>query len=256
MDNSKAIYPSLHDSSVFVTGGASGIGAAIVEAFTGQGSRVFFVDIDAGAGNKLCDRLQNAGLLRPTFDVIDATDVEALAAVVRKASVASGSLDILINNVGNDTRQVAEEVSPDSWRKMLAVNLDSAFFAAQAAAPALEKSGGGSIVNLSSVQTILGSANMVSYVTAKSGLLGLTKALASDYGPKNIRVNAITPGWVLTERQRQLWATPTAVADWQDHSRLQGELKPEHIASMALFLGSAESRMITAQNFVVDAGRS
>ena len=96
MDNSKAIYPSLHDSSVFVTGGASGIGAAIVEAFTGQGSRVFFVDIDAGAGNKLCDRLQNAGLLRPTFDVIDATDVEALAAVVRKASVASGSLDILI----------------------------------------------------------------------------------------------------------------------------------------------------------------
>lgn len=255
-ERSTATYPSLQDSSVFVTGGASGIGAAIVEAFAAQGSKVFFVDIDGDAGETLCDRLQDAGLPRPVFEEVDVTDVSTLAAAVQNARTVNGNLAVLINNVGNDTRQSADDVSIESWRKMIAVNLDAAFFASQAAAPAFDENGGGSIVNLSSIQTVLGSGNMVSYVTAKSALLGLTKALASDYGPRNIRVNSITPGWVLTERQRRLWATPEALADWQKHTRLQGELKPHHIASMALFLGAAESCMITAQNFVVDAGRS
>lgn len=250
-----AIYPSLAGRGVFITGGATGIGAAMVEAFAGQQARVYFVDIDDEAGESLCNRLEQDGMPRANFRMTDVTDPEALAESVRIASQSDGGLSVLINNVGNDTRHLPDEVSVAFWRKSMAVNLDAAFFASRAAVPALTKNGGGSIINLGSIQTILGSAGMVAYVAAKGGVLGLTKALASDYGPRNIRVNAITPGWVLTSRQRELWATAEAVEDWQNHCRLKGELTPEHIASMALFLAADDSRMITAQNFVVDAGR-
>lgn len=251
-----AIYPSLDGRGVFVTGGATGIGASIVAAFARQNARVNFVDVNAAAGEALCDSLDRAGARRPAFRETDVTDLDALAGAVRSAAAENGGLSVLVNNVGNDTRSRTDDLTVEFWRRMMAVNLDVAFFAAQAAAPALIENGGGSIINLSSTQAIVGSAGMACYVTAKSGLLGLTKALASDYGAGKVRVNAIMPGWVLTERQRKLWATPEAQQEWRTHCRLPGELDARDIASMALFLAADDSRMITAQNFVVDAGRT
>ena len=253
-DPRRGTYPSLIDRLALVTGGASGIGATIVTALARQQAQVAVIDVDDRAANTLCDRIEEEAGRRPWYLHADVTDVPALQAAVASAIADLGGLSILVNNVGNDTRHTPDEVSEAFWRKTLAINLDAAFFATQAAAPALLESGG-SIINIGSIQTILGSESMVAYITAKSGLAGLTKALASDYGHGSVRVNTITPGWVLTERQRELWATPEAIADWQQQSRLQGELLPEDIASMVLFLAADDSRMITAQDFVVDAGR-
>lgn len=246
-----AIYPGLKDRVVFVTGGASGIGAAFVEQFHAQGSKVAFVDLQADAGEALAGRLGQGAWFRRC----DVTDVPALQAAIRDAAQALGPVTVLINNVANDTRHEAAETSIEAWRKGLAVNLDPAFAASVAVYPMMKAAGGGSIVNVSSINALWGPAHMATYVAAKGAINSLSKGLAREWGPDRIRVNALSPGWVVTERQLELWLTPQAEAAWREQVALKDRILPEDIARAALFLASDESRMMTGQNLIVDAGR-
>lgn len=246
-----ATYPGLKDRVVFVTGGASGIGAAFVEQFHAQGSKVAFVDLQADAGEALAGRLGQGAWFRRC----DVTDVPALQAAIRDAAQALGPVTVLINNVANDTRHEAAETSMDAWRKGLAVNLDPAFAASVAVYPMMQAAGGGSIVNVSSINALWGPAHMATYVAAKGAINSLSKGLAREWGLDRIRVNALSPGWVVTERQLELWLTPQAEAAWREQVALKDRILPEDIARAALFLASDESRMMTGQNLIVDAGR-
>jgi D-xylose 1-dehydrogenase len=251
-----ASYPSLAGKGVYVTGGATGIGAELVRAFSRQGAKVAFVDLNEKAGVDLAKSVAGTVGPAPRFRVLDATDTAGLQADIRDAADDMGRLDVLLNNVANDTRHSPLEFTPEQWRKALAVNLDAAFFASQAAIPLLSKQERSAIVNFSSINALLGPANMPAYVAAKAGLVGLTKALAREFGPRNIRVNAILPGWVATERQLELWLTPEAEAEWAKLVCLPGRITEADIAALALFLGADDSAMITGQHFVVDAGRT
>ncbi|WP_304186629.1 SDR family NAD(P)-dependent oxidoreductase [Phenylobacterium aquaticum] len=246
-----ATYPSLKDRPVFVTGGASGIGAALVEAFHGQGARVAFIDRDAAAGAALATRLRGAW-----FQACDVTDSEALIAAIGAAAQAIGPIRVLINNVANDSRHVAAETSAADWRAHLAVNLDPTFIAATTVHAGMKAAGGGVILNLSSINALLGPAGMPAYVAAKGAVNALTKGLAREWGPDNIRVNAISPGWVVTERQLALWLTPEAEAAWMEQVALKRRIEPADIADLALFLASDQARAITGQNHVIDGGRT
>ena len=257
-----ANYPSLAGRCVFITGGATGIGAAMVEAFSRQQSRVAFVDLDLAAAESLCDRLESETGTRPWFQQVDVTDVSALQNSIRLAVNNLGPLQALINNAANDRRHSPAEVTPESWRDCMAINLDATFFAAQAAAKIMSEASsearkqGGSIINFSSINALLGPANMPGYVAAKAGIVGLSKALAADYGEADIRVNAILPGWVVTQRQSDTWLTPEAEADWMEQVSLKQRLLPEEVANLALFLAADDSRMITGQSFTIDGGRT
>ncbi|WP_374472558.1 SDR family NAD(P)-dependent oxidoreductase [Phenylobacterium sp.] len=246
-----ASYPSLQGRVVFVTGGASGIGAEFVRQFHGQGAKVAFVDLQEGEGRDLAAALGEGAWFRQC----DVTDVPALQAAIRDAAAALGPVTVLINNVANDTRHKAEETDIAAWRRGLAVNLDPAFVAATAVYPMMKAAGGGSIVNVSSINAIWGPADMATYVAAKGAINSLSKGLAREWGPDRIRVNALSPGWVITERQLELWLTPEAEADWAKQVALKDRLMPEDIARAALFLASDDSRMMTGQNMIVDAGR-
>lgn len=250
MAHAGASYPSLQNKVVFVTGGASGIGEAFVEAFHQQGGGVAFIDLDEAAGSTLARRLEGAWFAR-----CDVTDAEALKRSVAAAADALGPIDVLINNVANDHRQAAAETSPEAWRKALAVNLDPAFIAATAVYPMM-RGRGGVILNISSINPLLGLPNMSGYVAAKGAINALTKSLAREWGPDGVRVNAISPGWVVTERQLQLWLTPEAEAAWMEQVALKRRIMPEDVARLALFLASDDSAMITGQNLVVDGGRT
>ncbi len=241
----RASYPSLAGRHVFITGGATGIGAEMVRAFAAQGARVGFIDLDAVAGAAL------ASATGTHFTRVDATDVAAL----QQAIIAAGRIDVLVNNVANDTRHDPLGVSEADWRRCMAVNLDAAFFAAQAAIPPMQAHGGGAIINFSSINALLGPEGMPGYVTAKAGLLGLTKALARQYGAQRIRVNTILPGWVVTERQLAHWLTPEAEAEWARLTALKDRILPADVASLALFLAADDSAMISGQQFIIDAGR-
>ena len=249
-------YPSLADKGVLVTGGATGIGAAMVEAFARQGARTTFIDIDRVSAEQLCQRVVDAGGDRPHYLAVDVTDVVALQRAVAELSQLCGGVSILVNNVANDMRHEASDFNLEDWRQCMAVNLDAAFFAAQTAYPAMQAAGGGAIINVSSINAILGPSRMVGYVTAKEALLGMTKALASDFGESNVRVNAILPGWVVTERQLATWLTPQAEQQWMQQVRIKRRLLPEDIANLALFLAADDSAMITGQQFVIDGGRT
>ena len=261
-----ANYPSLSGRCVFITGGATGIGAAMVEAFALQNSKVAFVDLDSTAAESLCERLELKTGRRPWFRQTDVTDVPALQDSIKSAVAELGPLQALVNNAANDQRHSPEDVTPESWRDCMAINLDATFFAAQAAAKIMTeathqvknqvKSQGGSIINFSSINALLGPANMPGYVAAKAGIVGLSKALAADYGAADIRVNAILPGWVVTERQLDTWLTPEAEADWMEQVSLKQRLLPEEVANLALFLAADDSRMITGQSFTIDGGRT
>ncbi len=257
-----ANYPSLAGRCVFITGGATGIGAAMVEAFSRQQSRVAFVDLDLAAAESLCDRLESETGTRPWFQQVDVTDVSALQNSIRLAVNNLGPLQALINNAANDRRHSPAEVTPESWRDCMAINLDATFFAAQAAAKIMSEASsetrkqGGSIINFSSINALLGPSNMPGYVAAKAGIVGLSKALAADYGEADIRVNAILPGWVVTQRQLDTWLTPEAEADWMEQVSLKQRLLPEEVANLALFLAADDSRMITGQSFTIDGGRT
>lgn len=243
-----ARYPSLEGRRVFITGAATGIGAAFVEAFAAQGARVAFIDRDAEAGEAL------AAAHRAWFRALDVTDVPALRQAVTEAAAELGGLDILINNVANDQRHAATSLDDEAWRAHLAVNLDPVVHASNAAQPFLSK-GGGAILNLSSINALLAPAELAAYNAAKAAILALTKSLAREWGADNIRVNAISPGWVATERQLALWLTPQAEAEWMKDVALKRRITPADVARLALFLASDEASAITGQNFIIDGGR-
>lgn len=237
-----------------ITGGATGIGAAMVAAFAGQGARVGFIDVDAASAAALVSDVQRSVGAAPWFREVDVTLIDDLKAAIADFG-AEGGFDVLVNNVANDTRHDPLQTGEAAWRAAVAVNLDAAFFAAQAAIPLMQGKGG-SIINFSSINALTGPPNMPGYVASKSALLGLTKALAREYGPDGIRVNSILPGWVVTERQLKLWLTPEAEAAWMKDTPLKRRLLPEDVARLALFLGSDESAMITGQHFTIDGGRT
>ena len=249
MSSDLATYPSLAGRRVFITGGATGIGAALVTAFAAQGAVVGHVDLAADAAAALAERLAAA----PWFRALDVTDTPALQAAIADFAAATGGLDVLINNVANDSRHDPLAVDEARWRGLMAVNLDCGFFATQAAIRLMPA--GGSIINFSSINALLGPAGMPAYVAAKSAIVGLTKALARQYGPDAIRVNAILPGWVVTQRQLDLWLTPEAEAEWMSQVALKQRILPEDVANLALFLAADDSRMITGQALVIDGGR-
>jgi NAD(P)-dependent dehydrogenase (short-subunit alcohol dehydrogenase family) len=249
MSSDLATYPSLAGRRVFITGGATGIGAALVTAFAAQGAVVGHVDLAADAAAALADGLAAA----LWFRALDVTDTPALQAAIADYAAAAGGLDVLINNVANDSRHDPLSVDEARWRGLMAVNLDCGFFATQAAIRLMPA--GGCIINFSSINALLGPAGMPAYVAAKSAIVGLTKALARQYGPDGIRVNAILPGWVVTQRQLDLWLTPEAEADWMEQVALKQRILPEDVANLALFLAADDSRMITGQAMVIDGGR-
>ena len=252
-------YSSIAGQSVFITGGATGIGATLVESFVHQGAKVTFIDLDADSGEALAQQLreqlseQSGTTIR--FERVDVTDVAALKQSINDAVAAQGAIDVLVNNVANDTRHSPDDVTEASWRSCMAVNLDAAFFATQTAVASMAGETG-SVINLSSINALLGPPEMPGYVAAKAGIIGLTKALARDYGERGIRVNAVLPGWVVTQRQLDTWLTPEAEAAWSEQVALKGRLMPQDVANLVLFLASADSRMITGQSFTVDAGRT
>lgn len=246
------VFDDLRGASVFVTGGGSGIGAAITEGFVAQGARVCFVQrSDARA---LCDALERRHGARPLFLACDVTDADALSAALGRAADAHGPVTVLINNAADDTRHGLEASSPEDWDRAMAVNLRPHFVTARAVAPGMRAAGSGSIVNFSSIAYMMGNAGYPAYAAAKAGITGLTRALARELGRDGIRVNALMPGWVLTERQLRLWATPEDLAVHLDRQCLKRHLEPEDIVEPTLFLASTASRMMTGQALVVDGG--
>jgi len=248
-----ATYPSLIDRTVLVTGGATGIGASLVEHFAGQGAKVGFIDIDTQAGTLLAAGLA-AARTAPMFVGADLTDTAAMLSAIDSVRRRLGPIVVLINNAANDQRHSIADTTPESWDAGIAVNLKHQFFAAQAVVADMQQAGGGSIINLGSVSWMLKLSGMPVYATAKAAVAGLTRSLARDLGPSNIRVNTLVPGWVMTERQRRLWLDDAGRAAIARGQCIDRPLMAEHIARMALFLAADDSALCTAQDFVVDAG--
>jgi D-xylose 1-dehydrogenase len=248
-----ARYPSLLDRNVFITGGGSGIGAALVEAFVGQGANVAFVDILTEPSKALAARLGTIGPA-PLFLPCDLTDIAALETAMEETRQRIGPIGVLVNNAANDHRQSADEVSEEDWDRSIALNLKHQFFAAQIARRSMRELGGGSIVNFSSTAFMLGLPNLSVYSAAKAAIVGLTKSLAREFGPDGIRVNAIAPGLVVTERQRRLWMSEQDIADFNTRQCIGRSILPEDIARVALFLAADDSAMVTKQCFLVDGG--
>jgi D-xylose 1-dehydrogenase len=250
-----AEYPSLKDRAVLVTGGASGIGAAITEHFVAQGSRVVFLDIQREAGEAHARALAALGPA-PKFIACDLRDLAALRKACEAAERALGPIRVLVNNAAHDDRHSIESVTPEYWDERMSVNLRHQFFTAQAVAPAMARAGGGSIVNFGSVSWKHATGGMPVYLAAKAAVHGLTRALARDLGPQKIRVNTLVPGWIMTERQIKLWLTPEREKQQIDGQCLKDKLYPPDIARMVLWLAADDSRLATAQEFIIDAGRA
>lgn len=251
-----ATYPSLAGKVILITGGASGIGAVMVAAFMRQNAQVLFVDVLKEQGEALCNKLDKELGRAPVFKHLDTTDIDALQTFIATIADIHQRLDILINNVANDTRHSPLDIDQQGWRDCMAVNLDSTFFACQSAIRLMRNNRSGNIINMSSINVLIGPKQMPGYVAAKAALNGLSKSLANQYGEYGIRVNTILPGWVATDRQLALWLTPEADKEWQKAVALRGQLEPIHVANMALFLAADDSAMITGQQFVIDAGRT
>ncbi len=251
--NRLAIYPSLKNRVVFITGGGSGIGASIVEGFVRQGAKVGFVDVDEASSNKLVQKLKGTGPA-PRFIRCDVRDIEQLRAAIKTAQSEFGDIGVLVNNAARDDRHSIESVTVEYWDERLAVNLRHKFFASQAVVDQMKRLGGGSIINFGSISWMTATGGMPAYTTSKSAVHGLTRGLARDLGPFNIRANTVSPGWVMTERQLKMWVTPEGEKQLDQMQCLKGRLQPEDLANMVLFLASEDAKMITSQNFVVDAG--
>ena len=245
-------YQSLKNKIVFITGGASGIGAAMVKAFIKQQAKVAFIDIDSDSAKTLVEELNGECWYR----TLDVTNPEGLQDAIADAARELGGLDVLVNNVASDIRHNPDDVTVRDWHKCMQVNLDPAFFSSQAASSLMKKQNSGSIINISSINALLGPENMSGYVTAKAGLIGMTKALAHDFGINNIRVNAILPGWVATDKQLANWLTEEEEAKWMESMALKKRIKPEDVAKLALFLASEASAMISGQSIAVDGGKT
>lgn len=246
-------YPSLSGKVVFITGGASGIGAVMVRSFVEQDARVAFIDLDEDAAMALIGTLAAAGSKRPWFRRVDVCDIAALQGAVRDAHADHGGrLDVLVNNAANDTRVPFEEVTPEVWDKSQAINLRPHFFTIQAAAPLLPEDG--SIINLGSVSWKRRRKGFTGYTTAKAGIHGLTRTMAQELGPRGIRVNSVVPGAIQTERQTRLWVDPKLEQSFIDEQALKFRLQPEDVAAMVLFLASDDARGCSGQDFQVDGG--
>jgi D-xylose 1-dehydrogenase len=249
-----ARYPSLQDKVILVTGGASGIGASMVEHFAAQGARVAFLDLDESSAAKLLETLPREGTHTPLFLNCDLTDIAALRSAIRDIAGKLGTVNVLVNNAARDDRHKTSEVTPEYWDERMAVNLRHQFFATQAVVPGMTRAGGGSIINMSSISWIIPSTGLPAYVTAKAGIVGLTRTLSRELGGSNIRVNCVLPGAIMTERQRRLWMTPDYLAEIMKVQALKRELMPEDVARFVLFLAADDSSMITGQSFIVDGG--
>jgi D-xylose 1-dehydrogenase len=250
-----AIYPSLRDRVVFITGGASGIGAEHVAQFTAQGAKVAFVDIADDVAHALCGEIAAAGHNTPLYRHCDLKDIAALQATIAAVGKQLGPVTVLVNNAANDQRHKFEDVTVEYWDERLATNLRHQFFAIQAVAPMMRSAGGGSIINFGSVSWHSLQGGMPAYTTAKAAVEGLTRGMARDLGPDRIRVNTVIPGWIMTERQITLWLTPAGEANLMQVQCLKEKLVPADVTRMVLWLASDDSRMCTAQLWVVDAGR-
>jgi NAD(P)-dependent dehydrogenase (short-subunit alcohol dehydrogenase family) len=253
MSQHQGNYPDLKNRSVFISGGATGIGEALVDAFAGQGATVSFVDIDEVAGHALADRL-NGNNSTVTFYPCDLTDTKSYQSILADAGHAQGPITILMNNAANDMRHSLADVTSDSFDQAVAINLKHSMFAAQSVAPMMKAEGGGSIVNFGSISWMMAHDGFPVYATCKAALHGTSRSLARELGQDHIRVNTLSPGWVMTEKQKRLWLDDDGRKLIKKSQCLPGELLPDHVASMALFLGSDASRMISAQNFIVDGG--
>ena len=249
-----AKYPSLRDKTVFVTGGGSGIGAAIVESFVHQGARVAFVDIDDDASRALCDAMRAQHSAAPHFIRCDITDIPALQAAIDRVGRDLGDIGVLVNNAANDARHGWQDVTPAYWDERMAVNLRHMFFAIQSVAPQMKRLGGGSIVNFGSISWMVRMGGASGYTTAKAAVHGLTRGMARDLGKDNIRVNTVLPGWVMTERQKKLWLDEAGEKLLDQEQCLTGRIEPVDVARLVLFLASDDARMCSAQEFTVDGG--
>jgi NAD(P)-dependent dehydrogenase (short-subunit alcohol dehydrogenase family) len=247
-------YPDLDGKVVVVTGGASGIGAATAAQFAAQGARVAVIDRDTAPFAPVAAAIETKGWPQPLVLRCDLTDIAAAKAEVARVERDLGPVRVLVNNAARDDRHELAAVTPDYWDERFAVNLRHQFFMIQAVAPGMAAAGGGSIINMTSTSFMTAIKDLAVYQSAKSGVIGLTRGLARDLGPQKIRVNAIAPGWIMTARQRALWATPEALAAAMERQCLKETIRPADLARMVLFLASDDSRMCTCQTFIVDAG--
>lgn len=254
MESSFARYPSLANRVVLVTGGASGIGASIVAHFVGQAAKVGFLDVDRDAGEALASTLAGHGPDDPLFVAVDLCDIVALQTAIERVRSHFGLIGVLVNNAADDRRHDTDSVSVANWDAGIAVNLRHQFFAAQAVAPDMRALRAGSIINLGSISWMIKQGGMPVYTTSKSAIQGLTRSLARDLGPHGIRVNTLVPGWVMTEKQLRMWVNETTSLQIDENQCLPTRLESADIARMALFLAADDSRMCTAQDFIVDGG--
>ena len=248
------VYPEFKDASILITGGASGIGAALTEGFAAQGARVAFIDVARTEGEALAGRLSRGAAHAPLFLDADLRDIDALRAAVAAAARAHGPVTVLVNNAAWDDRHEVADVDAAYWDNNLAINLRPQFFTIQAVVPGMKAAGGGAIVNFTSTSYMLNIGDMPAYTAAKAGIVGLTKGLAGKLGADNIRVNAIAPGWVMTARQKELWVTEEGLATMLARQCIHEPIQPEDMVGPCLFLASASARMVTAQVMIADGG--
>ncbi|MCA8879593.1 MAG: SDR family oxidoreductase [Rhodobacteraceae bacterium] len=245
-----AIYPSLAGRTVLVSGGASGIGAEIVTAFARQGARVGFLDLDAKTSAALADRCPG----EVAFATCDLRDIPALQRGIASLQASLGPATILVNNAARDDRHDWTQTTPEYWDERMATNLRHMFFAIQAVAPGMIAAGGGSIINMGSNSWWEAGAGFPAYATAKAAVHGLTRTMARELGPHRIRVNTVVPGWIMTDRQKTLWATPEALDRHRTRQCLPDLIDPVYVARMVVFLASDDAAMCTANNYMVEAG--
>ena len=247
-----AVFPDLKGASVFITGGGSGIGASITDGFLQQGARVAFVQrSDASA---FCDEMEDKHGVRPLFLPCDITDMAALKVAIARAAEEHGAISVLVNNAANDKRHETLSVDEAFWDWSQAINLKAYFFACQAVLPGMQAAKAGAIINFSSVSYMMGNSGYPSYTTANAGITGMTRSLAREFGPDGIRVNALAPGWVLTQKQLDMWADPKSLADHLEKQCLKEHLAPDDVVGGVLYLASNISRMMTGQVMVIDGG--
>ncbi len=247
-----ATFHDLKDKSVFITGGGSGIGADLTDGFLSQGAKVAFVG--RSDATEFCDEMEAKHGVRPLFIQCDITDIPALKAAIQQSAEANGPITALVNNAANDKRHDTLEVDEEFWDWSIAINLKAYFFTCQEIIPGMQAAGGGSIINFTSISYMMGNAGYPIYTTSNSGLNGMTRSLAREFGPSKIRVNALAPGWVLTDKQKELWVTPEALEAHLERQCLKDTLDPSDIVGATLFLASGTSKMMTGQSLVVDGG--
>jgi NAD(P)-dependent dehydrogenase (short-subunit alcohol dehydrogenase family) len=250
MERQGAIYPDLAGKTVIVTGGGSGIGESITRGFARQGSRVGFIDMAEEPSRALAAELGDGVV----YERADLTDVDALRRAIEAIRAALGPVDVLVNNAANDLRHRTEEVTSEFFDRMIAINLKQQFFCAQAVLPDMRAKRAGAIINFGSISWMQSKGGMAVYTAAKSAVLGLTRSLARDFGPDNIRVNAIAPGWIMTKKQIETWLTPEGEAEMMAGQCLKRRLMPDEVARFTVFLASDEASACTAQHYIVDGG--